>query len=240
MQVIPAIDIRGGRCVRLVQGRFDAETVVAPDPVALARHWESLGAERIHVVDLDGAREGHPVNGDAVYAAVQAVSVPIQLGGGLRRLEDIQAALDAGVERAILGTSAVADPEMARAAFQRFGERVLLGLDARDGRVAVKGWLETADLDALEFAKQMRELGARRIVLTDIGRDGMLQGINDNQLRRFVAEAGLPIIASGGVSGLEDIRKARDAGAEAVIAGKALYAGALELPAAMEVARTRL
>lgn len=243
MIVIPAIDIRGGRCVRLHQGDYNQETVYGADPVDMARRWEAEGAERLHVVDLDGARDGAGANREAVGRIARALSIPVQTGGGLRNADGIQAMLDAGVERCIVGTTAAMEQDNARALFDRFGASLILGLDARDGLVAVKGWREVTEHRALDFARRMVEHGARRIIYTDIGRDGTLEGPNLPALEAMARAAGVPVIASGGVSRLDDIHALKalePLGVEAAITGKALYAGTLELRAAIAAGRTAL
>lgn len=236
-EIIPAIDLRGGRCVRLFQGDYGRETVYGDDPVAMARHWQQLGARRLHVVDLDGARAGAPVQLQLVARMVRAVDVPVQLGGGLRTIGDIASALDAGVERVVLGTAAIqsdsADPAtFRRACLEQFGARVVLSLDARGGQLAVRGWTETTGLDVFSFAHRLRDEGFQRIVYTDISRDGALNGPNVAHIRRLVEIEGLAVIASGGIHRVDDILALVEAGAEAAIVGTALYQGAIDLPTA--------
>ena len=239
MQVIPAVDIRGGKCVRLLQGRFDQETVYADDPVEMAAHWAQLGAPRLHVVDLDGARTGQPQNAEAVTRIVRMLEIPVQLGGGIRSLEAAGRMLDLGLERVIIGTSAALDRELAECMFQAFGEHVALGLDARGGLVAVHGWQETLDLKAVDFARDMEALGARRIIYTDISHDGMLAGVNFAATEEMVNAVNIPVIASGGVRSIDDIRSLKTLephGLEGVITGKAIYTGSLDLPEAVAAA----
>ena len=234
-EVIPAIDLKDGRAVRLVQGDFDQATVYGDDPPAVARRWQDTGAARVHVVDLDGSKAGSPVQLDTVRAIVGAVSVPVQLGGGLRSLEHVQAALDAGVERVIIGTAALEDPAFLDAALARFGERIVGGVDARDGKVAVRGWVETSGTDAIDFARSLAGRGVRTIVYTDVARDGMLKGPNVEAMERMVkAVPGVAVIASGGVSDLGDLVALAEVGAAGAIVGKALYTGAVDLEAAIE------
>ena len=237
MEIIPAIDIKDGRCVRLTQGRFDDVTVYSDDPVEAALRWRDLGATRVHVVDLDGARTGQPVNLPVIHRLAAAAGIPVQMGGGMRSLEAVRSALNAGVSRIIIGTSAALEPGFAESAFAQFGGAVVLGVDARDGRVAVHGWETVLDLDAVAFARQMQELGAPRVIFTDISRDGMLMGLNAESLRRMVQALRIPVVASGGVTTVEDVRAAKEAGAEAAILGKALYAGFITLQEAMEAAK---
>ena len=239
MEVIPAVDIRNGKCVRLLQGKFDQETVFADDPVEMALHWESLGARRIHVVDLDGAKTGEPQNLDVIGRIASTLKIPVQMGGGIRTIETAWQVLGLGVDRVVIGTSAVLDRDFARAMFQEFGERVALGLDAHDGFVATHGWQETSKLRAVDFAQDMEKLGARRIIHTDISRDGMLEGVNLAAMEAMARAVSIPVIASGGVTSIEDIRRLKKLealGIEGVIAGKALYTGSLDLPEAIRVA----
>lgn len=237
-EVIPAIDLRGGRCVRLRQGDYARETVYGDDPVAMARRWEDEGAARLHLVDLDGAREGRPAQLEIAARIASAVCIPVQLGGGLRDAMAVRAALEAGAQRAIVGTAAAEDPERARSLFAEFGDRLILGLDARDGRVAVRGWETASGWDALELAGEMVAAGARRIIYTDIARDGMLTGPAVESTRRLAEAVHVPVIASGGVAKVEDIRRLADlalAGVEGVIVGRALYTGKVRLAEAVAI-----
>ena len=233
MEVIPAIDLRGGRCVRLVQGDYERETVFSDDPVATARLWVGQGAPRLHVVDLDGAREGEPRNLSVVKAICKAVDVPVQLGGGIRSTAIAKRALKAGVQRVILGTSAL-DPAVAEEMAKALGESLIAGIDARDGKVAVRGWLDTTELEAVDLARRLVALGLRWVVFTDIGADGMLAGPNLPALREMVEGVDASIIASGGISSVDDVRAVRAAGAAGAIIGKALYAGRLTVKDALE------
>jgi len=255
--VFPAIDLRQGRCVRLRQGDPTAVTVFSADPVAMARHWVAQGAEWLHVVNLDGALgevralaplpdgepdlSGLPRNWQCLYAIRQAVEVPIQFGGGLRSLDDIALALRLGATRVILGTVAVQQPELVTAAVERFGpERIVVGIDAREGRVAIHGWRELSSLTVIDLALRLAAMGVRRVVFTDIARDGMLTGVNVAATAALARLSGLRVIASGGVAGPEDIlalRAEEAAGIEGVILGQALYTGALALPTALALAR---
>lgn len=241
MIIFPAIDIRGGRCVRLTEGRFDQETVFADNPVDMACKWASAGAEYLHVVDLDGALAGKPVNLAVVSAIAKAVSVPVQLGGGIRTLDNIEQVLAAGVVRVILGSVAVRSPELVRAACRRYGNRIVVGIDARDGQAAVDGWEAAGGVGAEELAKKMAAAGVARIIYTDISRDGTLQGVNVAATASLAKAAGVPVIASGGVKSLADITalKAADSegGIEGVIVGKAIYTGAVDLAAAIRLAK---
>jgi phosphoribosylformimino-5-aminoimidazole carboxamide ribotide isomerase len=241
MIIFPAIDIRGGRCVRLTEGRFDQETVFADNPVDMACKWASAGAEYLHVVDLDGALAGKPVNLEVVSAIAKAVSVPVQLGGGMRTLDNIEQVLSAGVTRVILGSVAVRSPELVREACRRYDNRIVVGIDARDGQAAVDGWEAAGGVGAEELAKKMAAAGVARIIYTDISRDGTLQGVNVAATASLTKAAGIPVIASGGVKSLADITalKAADSegGIEGVIVGKAIYTGAVDLAAAIRLAK---
>lgn len=239
-EIIPAIDLQGGRCVRLVQGDFDQSTVYGDDPAAMARRWESAGASRIHVVDLDGAKAGGPRQLDVVAAIVKAVRVPVQLGGGLRTTDDIAAALAAGVDRVMVGTKAIEDPGFIDEALARFGPCVGVGIDARDGRVAVRGWVDVSDVDALDLARSMQNRGVRTIVYTDISRDGMLTGPNLDAMRRMAeAVPEVAVIASGGVGVPGDITALLDTGTVGVIVGKAIYTGNVDLADAIKALAAR-
>ncbi len=238
MLILPAIDLRQGRCVRLFQGRADMETVYSNDPVSVARRWEAQGAKMIHVVDLDGAFGGSPQNEAVVQAIASAISIPVQLGGGIRNTETIEKYLAAGVSRVVLGTAAVTDPDFLRQAVTEYGEGIVLGLDCKDGKVCVSGWEETATRDGLDFLREAEGIGVLRVVFTDIRRDGTLQGPHFEAIEEVCRHTGLKVIASGGVSSLEDLRglKALEPiGVEATIVGKALYAGAFTLEEALQV-----
>jgi phosphoribosylformimino-5-aminoimidazole carboxamide ribotide isomerase len=245
-ELIPAIDIRGGRCVRLYQGDYERETVYAEDPVAVARRWEAEGATRLHVVDLDAARTGEPANLPVIARIAAAVGIPVQMGGGIRTPAAARRVLAAGVQRAVVGTAAAASPDVARALFQELGDRLILGLDARDGRVAVAGWRETTPWDALELATAMSGAGAPRIIYTDIATDGTGGGPSLDSTRRLAEAVAVPVIASGGVGSLEHVlavaRLAASVAAaggtiEGVIVGRALYTGALSLPETLAALR---
>jgi phosphoribosylformimino-5-aminoimidazole carboxamide ribotide isomerase len=238
MEIIPAIDIKDGRCVRLYQGDFEQMTIYADDPVAVARHWEAQGAGRLHLVDLDGARTGRPQNVDIILAITQAVQIPVQLGGGLRRESDVEAALALGVERVIIGTAAIVETELVARLLNRFGEQIVIGIDARNGLVATDGWTVTSTVKATALAEQMANLGARRIICTDISRDGALSGPNFTALAELISPTGPAIIASGGIASLEHVRRLAQLGIEGAIIGKALYVGTVKLPEAIAIAQT--
>ncbi len=235
MEIIPAIDIKDGRCVRLYQGDYEQVTVFDYDPVAVARRWEKLGAQRLHVVDLDGAKAGRPANAQIVFAIVRAVSIPVQLGGGLRDQSAVDAALNLGVDRAILGTAAIRDSALIARLVEQYGGRVAVSVDARDGWVAAQGWTETSQVEVDSLVHRMHQLGVQTIIYTDIGRDGTLAGPNLAEIRRLVQAGGPAIIAAGGVSTLDDLVALAKAGVAGAIVGKALYTNAINLPQALEV-----
>jgi phosphoribosylformimino-5-aminoimidazole carboxamide ribotide isomerase len=234
MQVIPAIDLRGGFCVRLRQGDYRQETVFGDDPAAMAALWESEGATRIHLVDLDGAKSGRPVNVEAVRAILKRVNVPCQLGGGVRDKATIAAWLDAGVERVIVGTQALKDPAWFRAMSQEYPARLVLGLDARDGRVATAGWLDVSSVEATALAEQFDDLPLGGVVYTDIACDGMLTGPNLVATEALARRLKIPVIASGGVGSLEDLERLAALPVAACIVGRALYDGRFRLSEARE------
>jgi phosphoribosylformimino-5-aminoimidazole carboxamide ribotide isomerase len=237
--IFPAIDLRGGQCVRLRQGDYSQETVFGADPAEVARRWVQQGARYLHLVDLDGARDGRPINGPSVRAIVdvcRASGVPCQLGGGIRNDDHIDEALSWGVERIILGTRALKDPVWLAAVAHRHPQRVVLGIDARDGLVATDGWLEVSQTPAVELARRHEELPLAAIVYTDIGRDGMLAGPNEEALARMARSVALPVIASGGVTEGDDVRRLARLGLAGCIIGRALYEGRLTLAEALAAA----
>jgi phosphoribosylformimino-5-aminoimidazole carboxamide ribotide isomerase len=233
MILYPAIDIRGGRCVRLIEGDFDRETSYDSDPSLAARRWVEAGAEWLHVVDLDGAVQGRPSNDQAVAQIRAAVDVPIQLGGGLRQLTDLEEAFDAGVDRVILGTAALRDPELVINAVSRWGEQIAIALDARDGRLATDGWLDQTDTHAVEVAKRLAGSGVRHFIYTDIRRDGTLSGPNVEGLGELIEEVDADVIASGGVASTADLKAVATIGASGAIIGRALYDGRIDLAEAI-------
>ncbi len=233
MLIFPAIDLQAGRCVRLTQGDFARSQEFSDDPAAVAQRWQAEGGRWLHVVDLDGARAGAPQNLEAIKAIRAAVSIPIEVGGGLRSLETIGALFDLGVERAILGTAALKDRAFLRACLARWGERIAVGLDARDGMVATDGWLETSATAALTLARELAAEGVARFIYTDIARDGMLSGPNLKSLAQLQQAIAQPVIASGGVSSLADVRALAGLDVEGAIVGRALYAGEVKLAEAI-------
>jgi phosphoribosylformimino-5-aminoimidazole carboxamide ribotide isomerase len=235
MLIIPAIDLKDGRCVRLFQGEMDKETIYFENPVEAARHWLAEGATFIHVVDLNGAVEGRPVHTKEVEAICQ-IGLSVELGGGLRSIESVEAALNVGVSRVVVGTAAYHDAEFLRTLCKNFPGKIVVGIDARQGKVAVKGWKETTSMDAVELAKRCEQDGASRIIYTDVSRDGTGEGVNIDETLKIARSVKIPIIASGGVASLDDIRlliPLEKEGVEGVIVGKALYSGAFTLEQAL-------
>ena len=223
---IPAVDLKGGKCVRLQEGIASRSTEYSDDPISMALHWEAEGATRLHLVDLDGAFSGNPAHRDIAKAIIKSLKIPVQFGGGLRTLDQIEAVLDLGAERAILGTVAVDHPEVVAEAVKRHPEAIVVGIDARKGKVALRGWVDQTVLTAVGLALRMKDLGVRRLIYTDVARDGMLRGVNFEETENLCRQTGIRVIASGGVSGIEDVRRLwerRACGIEGVILGRALY-----------------
>ena len=240
MIIYPAIDIRGGRCVRLTEGRFDAETVFADDPAEMALKWAGLGAEFLHLVDLDGALAGEGKNVPVIERILQSVSIPVQLGGGIRNLETIEKLLSLGVTRLILGSAAVKNPQLVEEACKKYPGHIAVGIDAKNGDVAIEGWGKGSGVAATELAKKMAAYGVETIIYTDISRDGMLSGVNVEATAALARACDVPIIASGGVASLEDIRRVKAVesdGVQGCIIGKAIYTGAVDLKAALALAK---
>jgi phosphoribosylformimino-5-aminoimidazole carboxamide ribotide isomerase len=238
MLIIPAIDLKDGRCVRLFQGEMDKETVYFENPLEAARHWLDQGATFIHIVDLNGAVEGRPVHTKEVAAICQLAGLAVELGGGLRSIEAVEAALALGVSRVVIGTAAYDNADFLRALCRKFPGKIVVGIDARQGKVAVKGWLETTAMDGVDLAKRCESDGAARIIYTDISRDGTREGVNLEETVKIARAVKIPIIASGGVSSLEDIRNLlplEKEGVEGVIVGRALYAGAFTFDQARNI-----
>jgi phosphoribosylformimino-5-aminoimidazole carboxamide ribotide isomerase len=240
MIVIPAIDLKEGKCVRLEQGLMDKDTVFNDKPAAQARAWQDQGAEMLHIVDLDGAFAGEPKNRAAIEAIVGAITIPSQLGGGIRDMETIEAYLSLGLTRVIIGTAAQRNPELVREACLKFPGRIVVGIDAKNGMVAVQGWAEVTDITAVDLARKFEGFGVSAIIYTDISRDGMLQGPNLEATRALAEAVSIPIIASGGVSSLQDIRDLmaiESSGVSGVITGKAVYTGAIRLAEAVALTK---
>ena len=240
MIIYPAIDIRGGRCVRLTEGRFDAETVFADDPAEMALKWAGLGAEFLHLVDLDGALAGEGKNVPVIQRILKSVSIPVQLGGGIRNLETIEKLLELGVTRLILGSAAVKNSELVAEACKKYPGHIAVGIDAKNGEVAIEGWGQGSGVAATELAKKMASFGVETIIYTDISRDGMLSGVNVEATAALARACGVPIIASGGVASLDDIRRVKAVegdGVQGCIIGKAIYTGAVDLKEALALAK---
>jgi phosphoribosylformimino-5-aminoimidazole carboxamide ribotide isomerase len=231
-EVIPAIDLKGGKCVRLQEGDAARSTEYGDDPLEMALHWQGSGATRLHLVDLDGAFSGATRHLEIAASIFRALSIPVQFGGGIRSLEQIEHVLDLGAARVILGPAAIEQPELVEQAAGRWPAAIVVGIDARNGAIALRGWVEQTSLSASELARRMRALGVARVVYTDVSRDGMLCGVNSGDTERLARESGIRVIASGGVSSVEDIHSLwarRHAGIEGVILGRALYEGKIEL-----------
>jgi phosphoribosylformimino-5-aminoimidazole carboxamide ribotide isomerase len=230
MEIIPAIDLKNGACVRLIRGEMDQATVYSDNPAETAAKWEAQGASRIHVVDLDGAFQGEPMNLPAIRAIVGAVKARVQIGGGIRDLARIDEYLDSGVDRVILGTIALEDPQLVRAACAKHPGRIVVGIDARDGLVAVRGWAETSKTTAVDLVRELSNAGVAAVIYTDISRDGMLSGPNYEATREMAAASPIPVIASGGISAVEDLLQLTQIpNVQGAIVGKALYTGRIDL-----------
>lgn len=236
MEIWPAIDLRGGKCVRLRQGDYSQETVFGNDPTVMARHWVALGAECLHLVDLDGARDGWPVNLAAVQSIVEAVGVPCELGGGIRNEESIRTLLELGLSRLVIGTLALREPDWFRSVCRKYPDRLVLGIDARGGRVATEGWLATSDVSAVELAGWFAGEPLAALVYTDISTDGMMAGPNLAAMKEMRAATDCPVVASGGVTTKEDVARLAAVPMAGCIIGRALYEGTLTLPEALAAA----
>ncbi len=238
MLIIPAIDLKQGQCVRLSQGKMDQSTVYSADPAEVARQWESMGARRLHIVDLDGALSGEPKNRDAIKSIRSAVTMTIELGGGIRDVETIEDYLSAGVDKVILGTAAIKNPVLLEESCKRFSSRIIIGIDARDGMVSVQGWTENTETSAVDFAKQLDSQAVSAIIFTDISRDGMLTGPNIESTVQLAEAVSIPVIASGGVSCMKDLKRlieVESSGIQGVIIGRALYTGDIDLKECIEL-----
>lgn len=229
MIIYPAIDIRDGKCVRLLKGNFSDETVYGDDPVEMAKRWEREGGKFLHVVDLDGAKFGKPLNSSIVIKIAKSVKIPVQTGGGLRDRERIEYLLEMGVNRVILGTSAVSNKKFLKDMLKLYGERIVLGIDSKDGYAAVEGWEKNSRLKSVDFAKEAESYGVKTIIFTEISRDGTLKGPDLKALKKMIDATSIDIIASGGVGSMNDIKNIKETGAKGVIVGKALYTGAVNL-----------
>lgn len=239
MIIIPAVDIKNGKCVRLVQGRMKDETIFSDKPEAMALKWARLGAQLIHVIDLDGAFAKRPRNMDSIRKILQAVDVPIQLGGGIRNRKTVHMYIEMGVKRVIIGTEAIKNPMFVKQVCQAYPNRIVVGIDARNGRVAIDGWTQTTQMGAIELAQQFEDCGVAAINFTDISRDGMQTGPNLEATRRLAEAVSIPVVASGGISSIEDLKNVlalEAVGVVGVIIGKALYSGRLDLKEALDLA----
>lgn len=234
MRIYPAIDIKGGNCVRLYKGRFSDVTIYGNSPEEMALKWQELGAEYIHVVDLDGALRGRGVNENSIKEICRAVSVPVQCGGGIRSMEDIERKLSLGISRVIIGTKAVSDRIFVSEAVRKYGDKIVIGVDAKDGKVVIEGWEKLSEYDAVEFAQLMEGLGVQTIVYTDVSTDGTLNGPNIGAMREMVEKTNLKVIASGGVGDISHIKELKNTGVDGVIIGKALYTDNVDLREAIK------
>ena len=237
MEIIPAIDVKSGLCVRLLQGDYQKETVYSHDPIGVAVRWQQDGVSRLHIVDLDGAAAGEPVNVDVIAATAEQVHIPLQVGGGIRTRQSAEVLLELGVDRVVLGTSAIEDPDLIEGLCRdRGGDSIVVAVDARDGKVAIKGWTETTTVKATELVRRMEDLGVRRFLYTDISRDGTLTEPNFEAIEELITYTSHPILASGGISSTEHIRRLATIGVEGAIIGSAFYTGTLDLKAAIKAA----
>lgn len=235
MLIFPAIDIRDGKCVRLYQGKFDSSNVVAEDPVSTAIKFKKEGASFLHVVDLDGALNGKVKNREIISKIASIEDLSVELGGGIRSIETIDELLELGLDRVILGTSALSDKAMVTEAVKKYGDKIVVGIDARDEKVAVKGWVEVSDIDYIEFGKQMEDIGVKTLIFTDISRDGTLSGTNMDQLLKLKNAVNCNVVASGGIKNIDDIKELKKKDAYGVIIGKAIYSKTLSLKEAIEI-----
>jgi phosphoribosylformimino-5-aminoimidazole carboxamide ribotide isomerase len=234
IDIIPSIDLRNGKCVRLYKGDYHRETVFSDDPLDVALRWQSMGAPRLHIVDLDGAATGEILNLEIIQNITSALLIPVQLGGGIRQIETVEGLLKAGIDRVILGTAAVETPNLIAEACSRYHESIMVGIDARNGMVATRGWVNDTRLTAVDFAKSMISIGVRRVIYTDIERDGTLTEPNFNAIKEMIESTGIPVIAAGGVSSLAHLQTLRKLGAEGAIIGKALYTGDIDYKQSLE------
>ncbi|MGE5330114.1 MAG: 1-(5-phosphoribosyl)-5-[(5-phosphoribosylamino)methylideneamino]imidazole-4-carboxamide isomerase [Deltaproteobacteria bacterium] len=235
MIVFPAIDIRNGKCVRLYKGEFDKETVYSDDPAGMALNWQNQGAKYLHVVDLDGARAGSPQNLETIQKIIKAVNIPVQIGGGIRNIDTAKKIIEIGAERIIIGTSAITEPAMLPKAVEELGEKLVVGIDSKDGLVAIQGWETKSSRTTLDFAKEIKKMGIKTIICTEISRDGTLQGPDTDGIKVLVQQTGIDVIASGGVGSLDDLIELKQAGAKGAIVGKALYSGNITMQQIIEI-----
>lgn len=235
LKLYPAIDIMDGKCVRLIKGQAHRKTIYNNDPIAVAKRFEEMGAKHLHVVDLDGAFKGYKQNESVIEAITHSVKIPVQVGGGLRKIDDINRLFDLGVSRVVLGTVIIEDPSVFEMAVMQYGHKIVAGVDSKDGIVVIKGWVEKSGISALELANRVKQIGVSRIIYTDVAKDGMMQGPNFEAAIKLQKETGLKVIASGGVSGLDDLIKLNEAGIYGAIVGKSLYEGTVDLKEACKL-----
>lgn len=233
MIIIPAIDIKDGQCVRLIQGDYDQITNYGDDPVSQALEWQALGAEMIHLVDLDGAKEGRLMNGELIRKISQKIDVPLEVGGGIRDTKAVENYIQAGVSRVIIGTAAVNNPEWLNQMVQKYKDKICVSIDAKDGKIATEGWLKATDTDAIEYILKLEEMGVKTIVYTDISKDGMMKGPNFQMYEKISQLSNIDVIASGGVSSLSDVKRLKEMNLYGAIIGRALYEGAIDLKEAL-------
>lgn len=236
MEVIPAIDIIEGKCVRLTRGEFDKKVVYSDDPIDIAIQWESKGADRIHIVDLDGAKLGRPMNGDIIKKIIQKVSIPVEIGGGIRSIEVIQEYIRSGAKKVILGSIIFEDEDLIKDVISRYQDNIIVSLDVRKGKVFIHGWEKETQIDYIDAGKRLKEIGIKEFIYTNIDRDGTLGSPDIEGLKRFISLVNTPTIASGGISSMEDIKKIKEVGASGIIIGKALYEGKIKLEEAIAYA----
>lgn len=233
MRIYPAIDIKNGKCVRLKQGRFDEVTTYFDNPVEVAIKWKDMGAKYLHIVDLDGALAGESINADVIRKIVEVTGLPVQTGGGIRTIKDIEDKIATGVSRIIIGTAAVKNPPLVELAVQKYGDKIAVGIDAKNGMVAVQGWEEVSTVSDIDMCKKMKKYGVKTIIYTDISKDGMLSGPNIDATKRLIDEVGIDVIGSGGVASMKDLDDFNGIGVEGVIVGKALYSNKINLSQAI-------
>jgi len=229
VKLYPAIDIMDGKCVRLIKGEEHRKTIYSNDPIAVAKNFEEMGAKHLHVVDLDGAFRGYKQNESVIEAIAKSVNIPVQVGGGIRKIDDVNRLFDLGVSRVVLGTVMIEDPSMFELAVMQYGHKIVAGIDCKDGIVVIKGWVEKSGISALELAERVKKIGVSRVVYTDVAKDGMMQGPNMSGVKKMQKESGLKVIASGGVSCLDDLIKLNEAGVYGAIIGKAFYEGTVDI-----------
>jgi phosphoribosylformimino-5-aminoimidazole carboxamide ribotide isomerase len=235
MKIYPAIDILKGKCVRLIQGDYDKETVFSESPIDIAKRWKNEGAKDLHIVDLDGAKDGSPHNLTIISKICKELNINIQVGGGFRNFENIDKAIESGIDRVILGTSAINKFELLKKALKKYREKIIVGIDARNGMVATEGWTKTSSVQALELGKRLGDIGLENIIYTDISRDGMMQGPNFQEIEKMVSNLSINIIASGGITNIEDLVELKSLNVSGAIIGKALYTGAIKLEDAFNI-----